>query len=415
MSAEHSTTDVLGGRRADYRYRAYTPQGDLVRGKIRARDEAEAFSLLEGKNLLADTNSIRRTREEASFFRSKKIKGDELIEIFQQLKVLYDAGRSLPESLRTVLNGFGPKDSLAKATVSDLYSKVLSGSDLSSALEGHEEAVGTEVVGILRSSERIGDLGRGYETAVRKVEESRDMGGKVIGALLYIGALYSAAIGVSFFISREAIARTAEALLESNLDPHPYSLMYVNFWSSPFAVVLFVVLPIVSIITFFILNRNASTRARTHVFLLRVPIFGKYLRYAAVTRFFSTYNIGLEAGLRHIDIIDMCLKSETNIKFREILLKIKENIKEGAPLEEPIMNDAVFFPEYSKSLFATGAETGKLAENTRLLADSIGKKTEALANGMIKSINPIFIPFVGLFLVAAIAANMLLVTSVQLA
>jgi len=169
----------------NFSYKVKTQNGEIIEGKIEARDESVAVDTLQNKGYLilsieqleGDIFSIDLNK----YF--QKPSNKDIVIFTRQLSTLIDADMPLAEGLRTLARQF-EKPTLRKI-ISEISDDVEGGSALSSALSVHPQYFSSFYIKLVQSGEVSGKLHEALLYLANHLERSQEINSKIKGALAY--------------------------------------------------------------------------------------------------------------------------------------------------------------------------------------------------------------------------------------
>jgi general secretion pathway protein F len=165
-----------------YRFEAARPDGEVVRGMLRAASAADVLADVTGRGLV-----LLAVRELAAP-PARRLPPRDLALFFRSLSTLLIAGIPLDRALHATAGPGRLRD-----VVADLRARVQEGSSLSAALAAQPGMPGL-VVGLVRAGEGVGG-GAGLEEAARQLERDAELRSRLTAALAYPVVLLIAGTG----------------------------------------------------------------------------------------------------------------------------------------------------------------------------------------------------------------------------
>jgi type IV pilus assembly protein PilC len=142
-----------------------------------------------------------------------------------------------------------------------------------------------------------------------------------------------------------------------------------------------------------------------HLFVLKLPIFGKIIAKIAVARFARTFASLMTAGVSVLDALEVTGKAVGNKVIQKEIEKIAEAVKNGQPLGKQLLA-ADYFPPIVGQMMTVGEETGKIGEILIKVADFYDEEVDTVIDSLASIIEPLMIVVLG-SLVGLIAASVM--------
>ncbi len=268
--------------------------------------------------------------------RGGRVSGQAVTDFTLQLATLTEAGIPIAKAL-AILEGQARPGPL-KDVLGTLLEDVSSGTPLSEALGKHPKVFGRLYSSMVRAGEVGGVLDAVLTRQAEYMEKSREVRGKIVGALVYPLVIICVAIAVVsavilFIIPRfEEIFRsfhiTLPAVTRLLLDTSTFA---VKFWYLVFGV------PILLLIAHFVvLKRSQPYRYRVHQLLLKLPALGPLLSRSLVAAFARTFGTLIQAGVPHLDALGIVHDATSNEVLMEGVEDIRRTVREGEGIARPM-------------------------------------------------------------------------------
>jgi MSHA biogenesis protein MshG len=125
-------------------------------------------------------------------------------------------------------------------------------------------------------------------------------------------------------------------------------------------------------------------------FKLKVPVFGPLLTMLALSRFARITALLMKSGVPILEIMDLVGKASGNVIIGRAIMNIKESIKQGKGISEP-MKVSGLFPPVVTQMVAVGEQTGKVDELLLSVADYYDRESGYMIKNLTTYIEPILI------------------------
>jgi len=387
-----------------FKYRAKSADGQLVAGKVEARDENQAISLLRQRQLTIISLYLDEKNPRVIKFIpfARKTSFTEVVNFTRQLSTMITAGLSLTEAL-----------SLLEAQVSPAFYNVLSdirrrlegGNNLGSALKNHPKIFSKTYVASVRAGETAGALDKVLARLATNLEKQRDFLGKVKGAMMYpaivlIGmVLVSAAMMIFVLPQMMGFYENFDVEL-----PTPTRiLMAVSNFAASFW--WLGALLIGALVYFFKASQKTSVgRRQCARFIFKLPIIGNVSKKVILTEFTRTLSLLIETGIPIIESLDIVGEAAGNEIYKTDIARAAKKVEKGFPLAAALA-ESEYFPPIVTQMVSVGEETGKMDEVLIKLSHYFEAESEQAIKGLTTAIEPLIIILLGIgvgFLVIAV-------------
>jgi type IV pilus assembly protein PilC len=352
-------------------YIARNKLGNKETGVEEAPTQEEALAQLQSKELIVinvfpETKEIAGLKDEVvkkAKFKTRKhnrVKNSDLVIFCRQLATLLGAGVTILKSLDIIAQ------QVASHKLNDVIRKLQK--DMEGGLSFHEAMakhprVFTDLwTNLAESGEASGSLAVILGRLAEYLERAAEFRRKIITTLIYPGILITAgfvALGVLTF----KIVPTFSVIFKDFKVQLPFlTRMLFNF--SNFLQHRFLILIVIVGISIYLFKRYMRTRAgrlQYEKMLFRLPVFGDFVRAVMVERFTSEISTLIESGVPILYSLEIVEHSIGNLVVSDIVRKIKEAVREGKSLSQPMENSGFFEPMVVQMVLI-GEEIGELAD-----------------------------------------------------
>ncbi|MBM64707.1 MAG: pilus assembly protein PilC [Myxococcales bacterium] len=147
-------------------------------------------------------------------------------------------------------------------------------------------------------------------------------------------------------------------------------------------------------IVYILIRRNKTGHRITDMIYIKVPVLGELIRKSAVATFCRTMSTMLQSGVSIMDGLEICASAAGNDMVEEALLKTREQIAQGKPMVEPLIDSGVF-PSMVCSMIAVGEQAGALDIMLEKIADFYDGEVDTAVEGLTSMIEPFMMAFLG--------------------
>ena len=102
----------------------------------------------------------------------------------------------------------------------------------------------------------------------------------------------------------------------------------------------------------------------------------------------------LQSGVSIMDGLEICATAAGNDMVEEALMKTREQIAQGKPMVEPLIDSGVF-PSMVCSMIAVGEQAGALDIMLEKIADFYDGEVDSAVEGLTSMIEPFMMAFLG--------------------
>jgi type IV pilus assembly protein PilC len=375
---------------------AYNEGKEIVKGKLEAKNEEQAASLLSyaGYQLI-------NLREIASFptldkllMRLSPIKPSDVILFYRQLALLIDSGLNIVTSLE-LLEG-QCTNRIFKRALGEIVAEVRSGSQLSIALGKHPQQFSQIQCQSLKVGEQTGGLEAILRQVAEHMEKQTNSKKGIKNAMTYpiiamVVAVVVVAIMVTFVMPAFANLYTslgAELPLLTRLMLQGGEMLKQN------GLYILIGLGIAGAGGFFYI-RTTKGRYKWDGLNLKFPIVGRINHLNELSRLARSISVLFKAGLPLTEILPLVIQSTGNKVVSEALLHIRDDMLGGEGLSRPMAKHPIFMPMMVQ-MVRVGEETGNMDATLLSVAQSYEAEAEDRTKALIAMIQPVMTIVIGL-------------------
>ena len=318
----------------------------------------------------------------------QRVKPKELTFILSSLTTLVDNGVPLPRALATLAK----EDSLAKHGVmlETLCKKVESGMTFSAALESVPDVCDSLTINQIRVGERSGTLVDTLKKLAAARNESAELRQQVMKKLAYPILLITIGSGLITFLLLYVVPVFQETYDKAKI-PLPF-ITQVLISGGDFAkqygpfIFLLVILTIIGIRQ---LRKNAEFAVKMDRSLLRLPIFGPWLRDMAVLQLMEVLNNLMSAGYTLAEALGQTADSVGNRAVRKGVKSLEKAVQRGERFSRELERQEGMFPPIVNQLVIVGESTGQLGRATTDICIFLRKEIERKTGILVGALEPI--------------------------
>jgi type IV pilus assembly protein PilC len=382
-----------------YKYIARNKDGKPEEGFVDVQGEDELIGALQAQGLtVVSFKQADRTDKVISKASKKRrmhsgVKLDDLINLAKQLQALLGAGITLLRSLEII--SLQIQSQKLSDAIESVKKDVSAGSSLKAAIAKHPKAFSNLWVNIVDTGETTGQLPFALEQLVTYLESSSSLQRKIKSALVYPVIVLCVAAGAIAIFVVKIIPMFAEIYqgFGAALPAFTQAVFDVCLTIKDYLLALIVVMgAVVAGIHYY--GKTYEGRKRIDTFLLNMALVGEVIRQIAAVRFASGLNMLIKSGTPILHALDITIETAGNSVVREMLQTVKENVREGKSMAEPLMKGGVF-PDMLAHMVAVGEESGELANMLDNAAKFYEERVDATISRLATMFEPILIVVIG--------------------
>jgi type IV pilus assembly protein PilC len=301
-----------------------------------------------------------------------------------------------------------------KEVLSEVHDDVSGGTPLSESLGKHERVFDS----LYASMVHAGEAGGVLDTILKRLSDYReraaDIKAKITGAMIYpviilmVAALLVTAVIVFVIPKFDEIFTSMDIELPGIttllLDT---SAIAVKYWYLVFG------LPVLTLFFHMLMmKKGGGYRYTMHGLLLKIPFLGVVLQKSLVASFSRTFGTLLQAGVPHLDALEIVRDTSTSEVMIEGVESIRRTVREGEGISRP-MEASGIFDDLVCNMVDVGEQTGELDNMLLQVADAYEAQADRRIDAMFKIVEPVMIVLIAGFVGFIIVALFLPLTSIM--
>ncbi len=394
-----------------YRYRAKKgPQG-VGEGTVDAQSKDEAIDKVSQMGYFplsveeTDLAALRAPAGPERVVRKVRVRSSEITIFSRQLASLLKSGVPILDGLSIIREQ--SESAGLKGMLQYVGDEVKDGSPLSASLQRYPHIFSSLFVAMIRAGEDSGNLPEVLLRIAAYRARQEEMFARFRMALSYPILMMLVGVGTIIFMLTFVMPRLMKIFSNLGQDlPIPTRILISAseglrewwFW-----------ILLVGALVIAIGRRQARTkvgRLSLSLFALHIPLFGKFILKAEISRFCHTLELLIKSGIPILKAIDVAIPVLDNEIIKEHLRKSYKELEQGGSLGRSLKTSKAF-PLFMTNLIIVGEESGKLDEALAEVSASYERDTDETMKMMASLLEPVMILVMGL-IVGFIVIAMLL-------
>jgi len=393
-----------------FAYEAMDSSGLEVKDTIEAPSEAEAQTMIREKGFyVTKIREKERKKKEtkkgakgATGKGAKKgktftiggVKPKLLCTFTRQLSTLQDAGLPVLRSLR-ILEGQNKPGALKNALM-DVIEDIEGGNTLSEAMSKQPKAFDNLYVNMVKAGEAGGALEVILQRLAEFKEKSQSLKRKIVGAMIYPGAVITVAVTIVSFIMIFIIPKFKEIFIGFGVELPPPTMLLIacSDWMMSYWYMLFIG-PIAFVIFIKIVKKNKTGAYVVDWLSLRIPLIGKILHIGTIARVTRTLGTLIASGVPILEGLLISRDTAGNSVFVRAFDNIYTAIREGETIAVPLRESKIV-DDMVVNMVDVGEETGALDDMLYKVADVYDEEVEVRVESLVSLLEPIMVVVLGL-------------------
>lgn len=376
-------------------YKAATQDGKIVRGLIEAKNIQEAASYLRSHEMLPITIAIHKDNPFTPFvaINGKFTKAD-LTFFTRQIASMLTSGLTLIQSLNILRNQI--KKKAVTDVINQITTEIEGGSTFSQAVSSYPQIFSPIYIALIKAGEASGLLDNVMTRLAENLEKGEKLRAQIKGALLYpvivIIMMFLVVFIMMLFVFPQLSSLYESLAIELPLTTQvllSLSQFTVQFW--PFIIAGM----IGGGILFRKWYKTKNGRKSVDRALLRLPLFGKIIRFRILTEFSRTLGILIGSGDPVVTSLNQAKAVSGNVLYEEAVGKIAKQVEKGVAIGEAF-GASPLFPPLLVQMIRVGEQTGKLDENLSRASDYFEREVEVSVKTLTTAMEPFIMAVLGL-------------------
>jgi MSHA biogenesis protein MshG len=383
----------------EFSYKARAMDGKLMSGRatgdtidqVAQRLIASGVTPLDIQALgVAGSLSVEKLGRALGFGR---VKTSDLVLFSRQMYTITRSGIPLLRGLRGLVSS--THNAILRETLEDVLESLEGGRDLAASFARHPDIFPRLYVSIVSVGEATGTLEKSFQRLTEYLTQEKDMHDRVKSAVRYpIIVMITIALAVAF-LSTVVIPKFAPvfAQLKGEL-PLPTQILLGasslvrDYWMYTLGVLALAVYGVRQWLN------TPDGRMRWDRLKLRVPVMGKLMYEATLSRINRSMAISLSAGMPMTQTLAVISRATGNVFMSERIQLLATNVERGESLSRAASASGLFSPLVLQ-MVAIGEETGALPELLDEAAGYYEREVDHALKNLSSSIEPILIVAVG--------------------
>jgi len=384
-------------------YIARDKSGTKKTGFEEGANQEEAVGHLQAKGLVVvnvtpevkEGGGLRPEVVEKSKFKVRhyRVTTDDLTLFCRQLATLLGAGVTVLKSLDVISQQVSSRR--LYNVLKDLEKNMEAGLSLHEVMAKHPQVFSELWVNLVESGEASGNLAVILNRLASYLERIAAFKKRIISSLIYPVILMLAGLGALLFLTIKIIPTFAEVLKGFNVTlPFLTQLLItVSIFIRKYILTMIGII----LISVYIFRKYISTkngRMQYERFKFSLPVFGDFFRVLIMERFSSEMATLIESGVPILYSLEITEHSVDNLVVAEVIRKVKEDVREGRPLNQPLEKSG-FFEPMAVQMVTIGEEIGELSSMFKKLNTFYQEYVETFLVRFTSLFEPIMLLFMG--------------------
>ena len=378
-----------------FKYLAKDQNGKDVKGALEAKSlDAVAEMLLE-KNLTVVSlkEDLGLNLDRLSEINVGGVPIADKVIFMRQFATMISAGLSLNKTLEILSQQV--TNPMFKKVIINVLGSVEGGSSLSKAFRTEATIFDDVTLGLIEAAEATGNLEEVLQGLADELENGKKLQDKIKSAFLYPVIIVVIMILVVIMLMVLLVPVMGEIYgdFDAELPAVTTLLMTLSDFLLNYWWLLLIVVSFGAVGFKFYIDTPGGKRS-LHMFMLKVPIFGKLMEKIQLTQFTRTLSLLLRSGLSIVASLDITATALSNVHFKDAVLGLKSEVEKGLPLAIPISRNEIF-PLIVSQMVAVGEEAGDLDNILQKMSEFFNDEVENMAGNLATMLEPFILVVMG--------------------
>ena len=379
----------------DFVYSAVDSKGQSMDGIMSAESELDLDLRLQelGYWLIDATKNTTKK----STFSQKSVPRKELVDFFNGLNSMLNAGISISESIAAIADETEVRH--FSAVLRDLKLNVEAGNTLDDAMRKHPNIFNDQITNLIKAGEYSGNLGQACEDISEHLEWLDEIMADIKQASIYPILIFSAVMGLVFLMFTFVVPRFSKIFDSMKIELPPLTQAVVaigDFTSNNWYFILLIPIALISLIKLGP-KYSATFGYGLDKLKLNLPVFGKLNRMIVQSRFCHNLGLLLKAGVPILEALSLCKGLVGNRVMEKAVLDAELSVTEGKKMTVGL-RDHNIISSIVMRMMVVGEETGRLDRSLEFASNRFDKEVPR----QIKRVFGILEPMIMLVLISIV-------------
>ena len=382
-----------------FSYRARNASGGLVEGTLDGAASGSVADILRGQGLIPvdireAPGRTAKPAEHASAGFMRRIGHIDLLLFSRQMHTLLKAGVPIIRALAGLQDAAVNPE--MKGVIGEVRESLEAGRELSQALARHPRVFSPFYLSMVRVGEATGLLEEIFYRLFEHLEFERYMREQVKSALRYPLFVMLAMAAAMVIVNIWVIPKFAQVFANFGTELPmmtrwllDFSAFMLNYWPHLLAGT------ILAVVAFRSWLGTAAGRYAWDRFSLRIPVAGKILHKAALSRFARSFALGMRSGVPVMQALSNSAHTVDNAYVARCIDGMRQSVERGESLLRAAIGAGIFTPVVLQ-MVAVGEESGAVDDMMEEVGGMYRQEVEYELKTLGQQIEPILIVLLGI-------------------
>ncbi|MCM3357817.1 type II secretion system F family protein [Psychrobacillus sp. FSL K6-4046] len=373
-----------------YKYVGRTTTGTIKKGIVDAPNKQDAVVKLRSQGINAREIDESKSILHKELSLGGKVKNEDFVIYSRQFATLIRAGVSILESTKILAEQTSSKP--LKNGLLAIEEDVRSGISFSDAASKNPKVFPALFVNMIKAGEATGNLDSALDRLAFSYEKQFNLKKKVQSTLAYPIILLCLTLIVSVFLMLTIVPQFVTMFDDMGAEL-PWITKAVMGLSESLQASWYIYLLLIILVVFifhYFFKNNERFNYSVHLFLLRVPVFGKLLQKSAIARMTRTLSSLFSSAVPILQALTIVERVIGNPVVGKVVKESRSSLEKGGTLSAPLSKSWIFPPLVSQ-MTAIGEQTGSLDYMLEKIADFYEDDVDRTVDSLKSLIEPLMI------------------------
>lgn len=378
---------------ANYKYVAYSKNGEKVKGVVEALTKNEAVAKV--KDLCPVVEEIKEIQGQVVQQKIQKVKIKELSLMCERFAIVLNVGLPLVQSVEMMANQTDDKN--LKHILNEVHDDVAMGRSLTAAFSLRAEAFPSIFIETIRAGEETGDLSTSFKRLSTYFEKTSKMRQKVTSALTYPALVSVVGVIVMGIVMVVAVPSFTKAFASfgSELPGITRFVMWLSNFLSKYGL-LFIIVGAALFIGIKLYSKTEKGQEFMAKTALQLPLVSQIVQMSNASQFAQTMSMMVLAGMPIIRGLEIAGRGMTNYVMRRDVLDCVAGIEAGRTMAF-CLSQSEYLPKMLVEMTTIGESTGSLESTLNTVGDYYDNEVQIATGKALSAMEPAIIGVLAVF------------------
>ncbi len=384
-----------------YNFVVIDKNGKRITGEKEAntRDEVAKFLYERGYTIVSINEKLGAEFQKLFSSDIGGVPLKEKLVIAKQLSTMISAGIPIIQAIDILVQQTEKKG--LKSQLTNVYKSIEAGSSLSEAFKKEKGIFSDIHINLMAAGEKSANLNEMLEKISVDLEKSKNLRGKITGAMIYPAIIMVVLVVVMFLMITVMVPQVKDLYYSLGKKEIPAITQFLvdvgTLFGNPAFLAILAILIVAGIMLYRYIYSTPKGLRLIDKLKLRIPVFGKVIVKYEVVQFCRLTSMLLVSGVQIIETVNIVINSSSNQIFKDIMTRAIDEVTKGVPLSIALAkyNDELAFPNVLLRIMATGEETGKVDQILEDMGKLYESELEQLTSNLTKLMEPLIMVVAG--------------------